>query len=81
MLGTIFSLFFSCEDALAKAGIARLKQRRKDACFDFVKIVSPDNPIFPLFKAQLFTHLQLTVHVQIDHLQPYHLILIVSRIL
>ena len=48
------------------------------------KEIFPDNPIFPSFSfnsfnADLFTHLRITVHVQIDHLPPYHLILIVCE--
>ena len=33
------------------------------------------------FKVELFNHRWLTVNVQIDHLPPYHLILIVALIL
>ena len=63
--------FTSYEDALA--GIARLRKRLEDACVNCIKelVLKPNLP-FNSKHAELFTHLRLTVHVQIDDLLPCH---------
>ena len=73
--------FTSCKDALAKTGITSFKQSCENACVNVKKRVSPENPTFSLIQVELFNHLWLAVNVQIDHLSPYHLILIFALIL
>ena len=45
--------FTSSEDALAKGMDRELKARREDACVNFVKRISPDNPIFSSIQSRI----------------------------
>ena len=74
--------FTSSEDALAKGMDRELKARREDACVNFVKRISPDNPIFSSIQSRI-VHLSsaYSLLAQIDDLLTCHLMLIVLLIL